>query len=151
LPLRLQGLDTGWLLTFTRLLFFPALSQQLLWTHRKKPCEFSAHMIRTIISCQFENLLFPAKRVTFVTSEGQGLEMTLSVRLNEKNDEFLSVVSSKMNKPKSFFINEALSEYLEDRMDYLEACEIIENSKEEDLVSLEKVKAMYELHSQRTA
>jgi predicted DNA-binding protein len=69
--------------------------------------------------------------------------MALSVRLNEKNNDFLNLISLKMNKPKSFFINEALEEYLEDKLDYLQACEIL--AKKEDLISWESVKAEYGL------
>ena len=71
--------------------------------------------------------------------------MAITVRLNEKNDNFLNQLSHRLHKPKSFFINEALNEYLEDRLDYLEACEVLADSKEEDLVSWEDVKAQYGL------
>jgi len=71
----------------------------------------------------------------------------LSVRLNKKNEIFLNELSSKLKKPKAHFINEALEEYLEDKLDYMEACEILANSKDEDLVSWEEVKAQYGLQN----
>jgi predicted DNA-binding protein len=58
----------------------------------------------------------------------------LSIRLNKKNEVFLNELSLKLKKPKAFFINEALDEYLEDQLDYVEACEILANANKEDIL-----------------
>ena len=67
----------------------------------------------------------------------------LSVRLSEKNERCLSILAAKMSMPKSKFINEALEEYLDDKLDYLAACEILDNSKPEDRIPWESVKEQY--------
>ena len=63
----------------------------------------------------------------------------ISVRLDKELEEELNNLAKITKRPKSFFIKEALKEYLEDVKDVLEAQNRV-NSKNRELISLEALK-----------
>jgi len=63
----------------------------------------------------------------------------ISVRLDQKLEKELEEIAKITNRPKSFFIKEALKEYLEDIKDILEAKERISDPKRE-LITLDELK-----------
>jgi len=63
----------------------------------------------------------------------------ISVRLDQKLEKELEEIAKITNRPKSFFIKEALKEYLEDIKDILEAKERISDPKRE-LIALDELK-----------
>ena len=62
----------------------------------------------------------------------------ISVRLDQKLEKELEEIAKITNRPKSFFIKEALKEYLEDIKDILEAKERISDPKRE-LITLDEL------------
>jgi len=63
----------------------------------------------------------------------------ISVRLDQKLEKELEEIAKITNRPKSFFIKEALKEYLEDIKDILEAKERISDPKRE-MITLDELK-----------
>ncbi|BBG65335.1 RelB/StbD replicon stabilization protein [Hydrogenimonas sp.] len=63
----------------------------------------------------------------------------ISVRLDRDLEKELEEIAKITNRPKSFFIKEALKEYLEDIKDILEAKERISDPKRE-LITLDELK-----------
>lgn len=68
----------------------------------------------------------------------------LSVRLEENLESQLESLANATQRPKSFFVKEALKNYLDDMQDYYEAQK---RSKAEDknLISLEELEKALEL------
>ena len=63
----------------------------------------------------------------------------VSVRLDDELESKLNTIAKLTNRSKSFFIKEALREYLEDIEDILEAKERLSDPKRET-ISLEELK-----------
>ena len=63
----------------------------------------------------------------------------ISVRLNKELEKELEEIAKITNRPKSFFIKEALKEYLEDVKDILDAKERISDPKRE-IITLDELK-----------
>ena len=63
----------------------------------------------------------------------------VSVRLDDELESKLNTIAKLTNRSKSFFIKEALREYLEDIEDILEAKERLSDPKRE-IISLEELK-----------
>ncbi|WOE69011.1 ribbon-helix-helix domain-containing protein [Hydrogenimonas thermophila] len=63
----------------------------------------------------------------------------ISVRLNQELEKELEEIAKITNRPKSFFIKEALKEYLEDVKDILDAKERISDPKRE-MITLDELK-----------
>jgi predicted DNA-binding protein len=57
----------------------------------------------------------------------------LSIRLAPNVEKSIEQVAAKMKITKAAFLREAITEYLEDRMDYLEACKILEEEGDMEL------------------
>jgi predicted DNA-binding protein len=56
----------------------------------------------------------------------------LSIRLNSDVEKNIELVASAMNITKAAFLRAAIIDYLEDRMDYLEACKVLEEERESE-------------------
>lgn len=54
--------------------------------------------------------------------------MTLTVRLPEDIDKRLSVLAEQTGRPKSYYVRQAIEEFLEDQEDYLLAVQRLEKS-----------------------
>ena len=63
----------------------------------------------------------------------------LSVRLDKELEEELEKLAKRTKRPKSFFVKEALREYLQDVKDVLEAKERLSDPKRE-LLTLDELK-----------
>jgi len=63
----------------------------------------------------------------------------VSVRLDDELESKLNTIAKLTNRSKSFFIKEALREYLEDIEDILEAKERLSDPKRE-IISLDELK-----------
>jgi len=63
----------------------------------------------------------------------------ISVRLDANLEQKLNSIAKLTNRPKSFFIKEALKEYLEDIEDILEAKERLSDPKRET-ITLEELR-----------
>ncbi len=63
----------------------------------------------------------------------------LSVRLDKKLEKELEELAKRTKRPKSFFVKEALKEYLQDVKDVLEAKERI-NDAHRELITLDELK-----------
>ena len=59
----------------------------------------------------------------------------LSVRLDSKTEQFLENIASETKRPKSFFVKEALKNYMEDMQDYYDA-QTRTNDDKRNLISL---------------
>jgi len=70
----------------------------------------------------------------------KGAEM-ISVRLDKELEEKLNRLSALTKRPKSFFIKEALREYLDDILDALEAQRRVDEKKRE-LITLDEMKKL---------
>jgi predicted DNA-binding protein len=57
----------------------------------------------------------------------------LSIRLNPKIEKNVEAIASAMKITKAAFLRAAITDYLEDRMDYLEACKVLEEESETEL------------------
>ena len=66
------------------------------------------------------------------------LFIMLSVRLTKQLEEQLETLAKVTNRPKSFFVKDALEGYLEDMLDYYEAEKRQQNPKR-SLISLEEL------------
>jgi RHH-type rel operon transcriptional repressor/antitoxin RelB len=64
----------------------------------------------------------------------------LSVRLDSKTEQFLENIACETKRPKSFFVKEALKNYMEDMQDYYDAQTRTKDDKRNliSLVELEK-------------
>ncbi|MRI58902.1 MAG: CopG family transcriptional regulator [Epsilonproteobacteria bacterium] len=65
----------------------------------------------------------------------------ISVRLDKELEEKLNRLSALTKRPKSFFIKEALREYLDDILDALEAQRRVDEKKRE-LITLDEMKKL---------
>jgi len=68
----------------------------------------------------------------------------ISVRLDKELEEKLNKLSNITKRPKSFFVKEALKEYLDDVLDVLEAQKRV-NDKERELISLNEMKRLLDV------
>ncbi|MDY0255508.1 MAG: ribbon-helix-helix domain-containing protein [Tenuifilaceae bacterium] len=64
----------------------------------------------------------------------------LSIRLDPKMEERIDNLSKATKRPKSFFVKEALANYLDDIEDYYDAMKR-KNSSGRELISLDELKA----------
>ncbi|MFA5502419.1 MAG: ribbon-helix-helix domain-containing protein [Sulfurovaceae bacterium] len=64
----------------------------------------------------------------------------LSIRLDPKMEERIDNLSKATKRPKSFFVKEALANYLDDIEDYYDAMKR-KNSSDRELISLDELKA----------
>lgn len=64
----------------------------------------------------------------------------LSIRLDPKMEERIDNLSKATKRPKSFFVKEALANYLDDIEDYYDAMKR-KNSSSRELISLNELKA----------
>jgi RHH-type rel operon transcriptional repressor/antitoxin RelB len=62
----------------------------------------------------------------------------LSIRLDAQTEERINKLSEATKRPKSFFVKEALSNYLDDLEDYYEAMKR-KNSNDRELISFEEL------------
>ena len=67
---------------------------------------------------------------------------TLSIQIPDKLDAEIEMVCADSSKAKSYIINKAISEYVEDYQDYLEALERFKE-KDKTSVSLDDMKARF--------
>ena len=68
----------------------------------------------------------------------------ISVRLPEEMEKRIERLAKSTRRPKSFFIKEALSNYLDDMEDYYEVLKR-KNDKERNLITLEELEKALEL------
>jgi RHH-type rel operon transcriptional repressor/antitoxin RelB len=68
----------------------------------------------------------------------------LSVRLDSNLEERLNSLVEITQRPKSFFVKEALSNYLDDMQDYYEA-QKRSKSEDKNLISLDELEKFLEL------
>ena len=61
----------------------------------------------------------------------------LSIRLSTDMQKRIDALAKATKRPKSFFVKEALSNYLEDMEDYYE---VLKRRSEKELISLEELK-----------
>ena len=66
----------------------------------------------------------------------------ISIRLDEGMEKTLDTISNEMKKSKSEIVREALSEYIEDKLDYLAAVKALKNTQ--STISLESVLSEFE-------
>lgn len=64
----------------------------------------------------------------------------LSIRLDNKTQERIDNLAKATKRPKSFFVKEALANYLDDLEDYYEAMKR-KNSSDRELISFDELKA----------
>ncbi|WP_353661254.1 ribbon-helix-helix domain-containing protein [Hydrogenimonas sp. SS33] len=62
----------------------------------------------------------------------------LSVRLNEEMEKKLEKLAKSTKRPKSFFVREALENYLDDMIDYYEAMQR-KNDPHRELITMEEM------------
>lgn len=62
----------------------------------------------------------------------------LTVRLDDEMEGFLKALSEQTQRPKSFFVKQALKNYQEDMQDWLEA-QTRNNAADRNLISLEEL------------
>jgi len=68
----------------------------------------------------------------------------LSIRLDKKTEDQLNKLAEATQRPKSFFVREALENYLEDMIDYYEVQKRVSDPKR-NLISLEELEKALEL------
>ena len=68
----------------------------------------------------------------------------ISVRLPEEMENRINNLAKSTQRPKSFFIKEALANYLEDMEDYYDVLKR-KNSKNREIISLEELKSAIDL------
>ncbi|GHU17664.1 hypothetical protein FACS189472_04890 [Alphaproteobacteria bacterium] len=74
----------------------------------------------------------------------------LSIRLNRDIERNIEKIASKMNITKAVFLREAITEYLEDRMDYMAAVEALKETEDlekqgfKSVYSSDEINKMYE-------
>jgi len=71
----------------------------------------------------------------------------LSIRLPAEMEARITKLAKSTQRPKSFFVKEALSNYLEDMEDYYEVLKR-QNDPTRNLISLEELENALELHSE---
>ncbi|WP_457746965.1 type II toxin-antitoxin system RelB family antitoxin [Sulfurimonas sp.] len=64
----------------------------------------------------------------------------ISIRLPKEMEQRINNLAKSTQRPKSFFIREALSNYLEDMEDYYDVLKR-KNEKDRNLISLEELKS----------
>ena len=62
----------------------------------------------------------------------------LSVRLDQETEQFLETLAKETHRPKSYFVKQALSQYMEDMRDYHEA-QTRSSSQDRHLIGLEEL------------
>ena len=62
----------------------------------------------------------------------------LSVRLDDSTEKFLETLANETHRPKSFFVKEALKNYMEDMEDFYEA-QVRSNDQKRNLISVEEL------------
>ena len=62
----------------------------------------------------------------------------LSVRLDDSTEKFLETLASETHRSKSFFVKEALKNYMEDMEDFYEA-QVRSNGQKRNLISVEEL------------
>ncbi|GHT95791.1 hypothetical protein FACS1894122_13620 [Alphaproteobacteria bacterium] len=75
--------------------------------------------------------------------------MTLTIRLSKLNESMLSDLISKTGENKSYCVNRALEEYLEDRLDYLEAEKAIMEMEELEAKGEKTTRSLDEVIAER--
>jgi predicted DNA-binding protein len=75
--------------------------------------------------------------------------MTLTVRLSKFNEEMLSSLTSKTGESKSYCVNRALEEYLEDQLDYFEAEKAINEMKDLEAQGIQTARSLDEIVRER--
>ncbi len=68
----------------------------------------------------------------------------LSVRLDVKTEKFLENIASETQRPKSFFVKEALKNYMEDMQDYYDA-QLRAKDDKRNLISLAELEKALDL------
>jgi len=69
--------------------------------------------------------------------------MSASITINTELKERIESLSNETGKPSSYFIEEAIRQYLEDREDYLKGLAILQSN--EPNISLDELKKYLEL------
>lgn len=62
----------------------------------------------------------------------------LSVRLDTQTEQFLETLAKETHRPKSFFVKEALKNYMQDMEDYYEA-QVRSGDENRNLISVEEL------------
>ncbi len=62
----------------------------------------------------------------------------LSVRLDAHTEQFLETLAKETHRPKSFFVKEALKNYMQDMEDYYEA-QVRSRDENRNLISVEEL------------
>ena len=65
---------------------------------------------------------------------------TLAFRVPTELAEELETIARETGRSKSYYVREALIQYLEDRADYLDAVRILEKSKGQKRIPFEQIK-----------
>ncbi len=68
----------------------------------------------------------------------------LSVRLDTKTEQFLETIAAETQRSKSFFVKEALKNYMEDMEDYYDA-QVRSKDSQRNLISLEELEKALDL------
>ncbi len=68
----------------------------------------------------------------------------LSVRLDKKTEQFLETIAAETQRSKSFFVKEALKNYMEDMEDYYDA-QVRSKDSQRNLISLEELEKALDL------
>ena len=68
----------------------------------------------------------------------------LTVRLPKEMEERIERLAKATKRPKSFFVKEALNNYLDDMEDYYEVLKRV-NDKDRELITLEELKEALDL------
>ncbi|VAW44647.1 hypothetical protein MNBD_GAMMA04-967 [hydrothermal vent metagenome] len=68
----------------------------------------------------------------------------LSVRLDAKTEQFLETIAAETQRSKSFFVKEALKNYMEDMEDYYDA-QVRSKDNNRHLISLEELEKSLDL------
>ena len=71
----------------------------------------------------------------------------LSIRLPKEMEDRINRLAESTQRPKSFFVKEALSNYLDDMEDYYEVLKR-QNDPSRSLISIEELEKALELHSE---
>ena len=68
----------------------------------------------------------------------------LSVRLDTKTEQFLETIAAETQRSKSFFVKEALKNYMEDMEDYYDA-QVRSKDSQRNLISLVELEKALDL------
>lgn len=66
--------------------------------------------------------------------------MTLTVRLDDEQDRALSKLAADTGRTKTYYVKQALNQFLEDRADYLTALAVLENEPDGPYFSADEVR-----------